>query len=243
MPDLHHTFLISCSHQSEHIWLVTASLLLCSHTTCACSTDMHLAPSPPLLLLSVPADSWRSTPTPAASSGDRFASYSSSRPAAGSSSRGSGSPGAKLGAGDLAHLPIDDLRDLVKKLGTELPREPTRDNVINGLIQKGVSLNDLTRGEHTLFFTFLLLLSLSCTISVGCSLAQAHAEPAAQQQRLLAFQPAQQSAASATPSAAPSSSLPDPCTALVPALVPCPQACWSPCPPSWVPPWPRMLRA
>jgi hypothetical protein len=91
--------------------------------------------------------SWRSTPTPAASSGDRFASYSSSRPAAGSSgSRGSGSPGAKLGAGDLAHLPIDDLRDLVKKLGTELPREPTRDNVISGLVQKGVSLGDLTRG-------------------------------------------------------------------------------------------------
>jgi hypothetical protein len=92
--------------------------------------------------------SWRSTPTPAASTGDRFASYSSSRPAAssyGSSGASSGS-GAKLGAGDLAHLRIDDLADLVKKTGAELPREPTKQNVISALIQKGVSLDHMTRG-------------------------------------------------------------------------------------------------
>jgi len=90
--------------------------------------------------------SWRSTPAPAASTGDRIASYSSSRPAATPARGGSAGAGAKLGAGDLAHLRIDDLRDLVKKTGAELPREPTKDNVINGLIAKGVSLNELTRG-------------------------------------------------------------------------------------------------
>jgi hypothetical protein len=149
---------VPCSHKLEQSWLVNASLVLCAHTV-RLNTDMH--PSFPSLADFCPPHSWRSTPTPAASSGDRFASYSSSRPAAGSSgSRGSGSPGAKLGAGDLAHLPIDDLRDLVKKLGTELPREPTRDNVISGLVQKGVSLGDLTRGKHTLYTVpFLVLVS------------------------------------------------------------------------------------
>jgi hypothetical protein len=44
-------------------------------------------------------------------------------------------------------LRIDDLRDLVKKTGAELPREPTKDGVISALISKGVSLNDLTRGK------------------------------------------------------------------------------------------------
>jgi hypothetical protein len=51
-------------------------------------------------------------------------------------------------AGDLATLRIDDLRDLVKKTGAELPREPTKDGVVSALISKGVSLNDLTRGKH-----------------------------------------------------------------------------------------------
>ncbi len=91
--------------------------------------------------------SWRSTPAPSAST-DRFASYSSSRPAASSyGGASSGSAGAKLGAKDLGHLRIDDLRDLVKKTGAQLPREPTRDNVVSALIQKGVSLNELTRGK------------------------------------------------------------------------------------------------
>jgi hypothetical protein len=94
----------------------------------------------------IPPCSWRSTPAPTAST-DRFSSYSSSSPAASRGSSGSGSAGAKLGAKDLGHLRIDDLRDLVKKTGAELPREPTRDNVVNGLISKGVSLNHLTRGK------------------------------------------------------------------------------------------------
>jgi hypothetical protein len=92
--------------------------------------------------------SWRSTPAPVASSGDRFASYSSSRPAASNGrSAGGSSSGARLGAVDLAALRIDDLRDLVKKTGAELPREATRDNVISALVSKGVSLDHMTRGE------------------------------------------------------------------------------------------------
>lgn len=55
--------------------------------------------------------------------------------------------GSKLSSSDLAALRIDDLRDLVKKTGAQLPREPTKDAVISGLVAKGVSLNDLTRGE------------------------------------------------------------------------------------------------
>jgi hypothetical protein len=35
----------------------------------------------------------------------------------------------------------------VKKTGAELPREPTKQNVISALIQKGVSLDHMTRGE------------------------------------------------------------------------------------------------
>jgi hypothetical protein len=54
--------------------------------------------------------------------------------------------GSKLSAGDLSALRIDDLRDLVKKTGAQLPREPTKDGVISALTSKGVSLNDLTRG-------------------------------------------------------------------------------------------------
>ena len=55
--------------------------------------------------------------------------------------------GSTLSASDLSVLRIDDLRDLVKKTGAQLPREPTKDGVISALISKGVSLNDLTRGE------------------------------------------------------------------------------------------------
>jgi hypothetical protein len=92
---------------------------------------------------SAPA-SWRSTPAPAAS-GDRWASASrsSAAPAAGRASSG----GAAVSASDLAVLRIDDLRDLVKKTGAELPREPTKDGVISALLSKGVSLGDFTRGE------------------------------------------------------------------------------------------------
>jgi hypothetical protein len=98
--------------------------------------------------------SWRtssSTPSSSSSSssGDRWASYSrgsSSSSAAPTASAG-GAGGSKLSAGDLATLPIDDLRDLVKKVGAELPREPTKDNVINGLVAKGVSLEHCSRGK------------------------------------------------------------------------------------------------
>lgn len=122
-------------------------------------------PCPPLCLL-IPPHSWRSTPAPAAASGDRFANYSrpasSSRPAAAASS---GSAGAKLGAGDLGHLRIDDLRDLVAKTGAQLPREPTKDGVISALIAKGVSLNDMTRGKWYLYTTCcdVSRVNLSCT--------------------------------------------------------------------------------
>jgi hypothetical protein len=102
------------------------------------------------------ASSWRSTPAPAApaaaaaaSGGDRWAKYSagSTQSASWRRSGSHNASGSKLSAGDLATLRIDDLRDLVKKTGAELPREPTKDNVISGLVAKGVSLNDLTRGE------------------------------------------------------------------------------------------------
>jgi hypothetical protein len=97
------------------------------------------------------ASSWRSTPAAAApaAGGDRWSTYSTGATQA-ASWRRSGShnaSGSKLSASDLAILRIDDLRDLVKKTGAELPREPTKDGVISALISKGVSVNDLTRGE------------------------------------------------------------------------------------------------
>lgn len=84
-----------------------------------------------------------------ATGGDRWAKYSTGSNASSAGWRRSGShnaSGSKLSAGDLSALRIDDLRDLVKKTGAQLPREPTKDNVIQGLVSKGVSLNDLTRG-------------------------------------------------------------------------------------------------
>lgn len=118
------------------------------------STDIMLLPllstvppaSPPPHPLHATTHSWRSTPAPQASSGDRFASYSSSRPAA-SSGGSAGGSSAKLSASDLSVLRIDDLQDLVKKTGAQLPREPTKDGVISALVAKGVDLSHLTRGE------------------------------------------------------------------------------------------------
>jgi hypothetical protein len=99
---------------------------------------------------------WRSSPAPAASSapaaassGDRWSKYSAGSTQA-ASWRRSGShnaSGSKLSASDLSILRIDDLRDLVKKTGAQLPREPTKDGVISALVSKGVSLNECTRGE------------------------------------------------------------------------------------------------
>jgi hypothetical protein len=94
---------------------------------------------------SAPA-SWRSTPAPAAS-GDRFANYSRSSGSAPAARGGAGGSGARLSASDLTILRIDDLQDLVKKTGAQLPREPTKDGVISALVAKGVSLNECTRGE------------------------------------------------------------------------------------------------
>ncbi|WIA17649.1 hypothetical protein OEZ85_014454 [Tetradesmus obliquus] len=91
--------------------------------------------------------SWRSTPAPAAASGDRFANYSRSSGSAPAARGGAaGGSGAKLSAADLSVLRIDDLRDLVAKTGAQLPREPTKDGVISALLAKGVSLNECTRG-------------------------------------------------------------------------------------------------
>jgi hypothetical protein len=94
---------------------------------------------------SAPA-SWRSTPAPAAA-GDRFASYSRSSGSAPAARGSAGGSGARLSASDLTILRIDDLQDLVKKTGAQLPREPTKDSVISALVAKGVSLNECTRGE------------------------------------------------------------------------------------------------
>jgi hypothetical protein len=102
------------------------------------------------------AASWRSSPAPAASSapaaassGDRWSKYSAGSTQA-ASWRRSGShnaSGSKLSASDLSILRIDDLQELVKKTGAQIPREATKDGVISALISKGVSLNECTRGE------------------------------------------------------------------------------------------------
>lgn len=100
--------------------------------------------------------SWRSTPAPSSapaygsSGGDRWAKYSagSTQNASWRRSGSHNASGSKLSASDLAVLRIDDLRDLVKKTGAELPREPTKEGVVSALLQKAVSLNDLTRGKH-----------------------------------------------------------------------------------------------
>jgi hypothetical protein len=96
-----------------------------------------------------PPASWRSTPSSSSSSsgGDRWSSYSRGSTPAASGSGSAGSTGSKLSASDLSILRIDDLRDLVKKTGAQLPREATKDGVISALVSKGVSLNDCTRGE------------------------------------------------------------------------------------------------
>lgn len=98
---------------------------------------------------------WRSSPTPssspapASSGGDRWAKYSagSTQNASWRRSGSHNASGSKLSASDLAVLRIDDLGDLVKKTGVEIPRQATKDGVISALVGKGVSLNELTRGK------------------------------------------------------------------------------------------------
>ncbi|WIA17650.1 hypothetical protein OEZ85_014455 [Tetradesmus obliquus] len=102
------------------------------------------------------AASWRSSPAPAASSapaaapagGDRWSKYSAGSTKA-ASWRRSGShnaSGSKLSASDLSILRIDDLAELAKKTGAQVPRDSTKDGVISALVSKGVSLNECTRG-------------------------------------------------------------------------------------------------
>jgi len=100
------------------------------------------------------ASSWRSTPAAApaaaAPAGDRWSKYSAGATQS-ASWRRSGShnaSGSKLSTSDLAHLRLDDLSDLVRKTGAEVPRDRTKDTVIGALVSKGVSLNDLTRGKY-----------------------------------------------------------------------------------------------
>lgn len=93
---------------------------------------------------SASSSSWRSTPAPAASSGDRFSSYARKPVSAAPAS--SAATGGALSHSDLAVLRIDDLRDLVKATGVELPREPTKDGLISSLVAKGVNLTHCTRG-------------------------------------------------------------------------------------------------
>jgi hypothetical protein len=102
--------------------------------------------------------SWRSGSsgaTPAApASGGRFSSYSAGstqkaswrRSGAYSSGASSAGGAGKLSTGDLSGLRIDDLRELAKKTGAALPREPTKDALISALVTKGVSLEHMTRG-------------------------------------------------------------------------------------------------
>lgn len=94
---------------------------------------------------SASSSSWRSTPAPAASSGGRFASYGGKSSSAAPASYAPATGGA-LSHSDLAVLRIDDLRDLVKATGVELPREPTKDGLISSLVAKGVNLTHCTRG-------------------------------------------------------------------------------------------------
>ena len=112
------------------------------------STPAPTSSSAPRAKQEVPS-SWRrsSDSSSSSSSGSRFASYAgrSSSPAP-AGAAGGASSGSKLAAGDLVGLRIDDLRDLVKVTGTELPREPTKQGLIDALVGKGVTLAHCTRG-------------------------------------------------------------------------------------------------
>ena len=89
-----------------------------------------------------------SGPTTTAAAGD-WANYpTTSTQAACSSSSGSQDySSSKLSASDLAMLRIDDLRELMRHLGVQLPREPTKEPLINALVTRGVSLKNLSHGK------------------------------------------------------------------------------------------------
>jgi hypothetical protein len=62
----------------------------------------------------------------------------------------------------------------VKKTGAELPREPTKQNVISALIQKGVSLDHMTRGELACAVLCCVLICTLCMLWVCCYNATCH---------------------------------------------------------------------
>jgi hypothetical protein len=84
---------------------------------------------------------------PAASSGDRWASYSSSSRGSSSGGASSGSADAKLSSGDLSAFKIADLVEIGAKKGVSGGRNATRDSLVDALVKAGVSLSDLTRGQ------------------------------------------------------------------------------------------------
>jgi hypothetical protein len=101
------------------------------------------------------SSSWRSTPAPAAQSGGRFSSYSAgstqkaSWRRSGSYSAGASSGGGagKLSASDLNGMKIDDLSELCSKTGAASTRAlGSKSQLVDALLKKGVSVNDLTRG-------------------------------------------------------------------------------------------------
>ena len=52
-----------------------------------------------------------------------------------------------LSASDLAAFKIIDLVDIAKKKGVSGGRDATRDTLTRAILQKGVSMSDLTRGQ------------------------------------------------------------------------------------------------
>jgi len=112
------------------------------------STPAPTSSSAPRAKQEVPS-SWRrssDSSSSSSSSGSRFASYAGRSSSPAPAGAGGASSGSKLAAGDLVGLRIDDLRDLVKVTGTQLPREPTKQGLIDALVANGVTLAHCTRG-------------------------------------------------------------------------------------------------
>jgi hypothetical protein len=91
------------------------------------------------------ASSWRtSSPAPATSSGDRWASYSRSSSSNGASAGSSGGSGAVYEA-DLSAFKVDVLADMARKKGISV-RNATKDSLVRELV-RSLTLNDLSRGQ------------------------------------------------------------------------------------------------
>jgi hypothetical protein len=90
------------------------------------------------------ASSWRtSSPAPATSSGDRWASYSRSS-SNGASAGSSGGSGAVYEA-DLSAFKVDVLADMARKKGISV-RNATKDSLVRELV-RSLTLKDLSRGQ------------------------------------------------------------------------------------------------